>query len=194
MVTFINDIIELLKETMSTYPTFISMLIGIFIVFTESIIPILPLCAFVAINVILFGNIIGVLISYLGTLVGCITSFVFFKTLLGDWFYNKFKSNEKMQNLINRVNKFSFSTLVLLMTFPFTPAFSINIACGLVGMDYKKFVSACLLAKLPMVYFWGYVGTTLLESLTNPYALINIIAILIVSYGASKVFMYKFKI
>ncbi len=194
MIVVINDIIGLLKETMYSYPIFISMSLGVLLVFIESIIPALPLCAFVAINVILFGNITGILISYIGTLVGCITSYTFFKTVLGDYFYNKFKDNKKARNLIYKVNNLKFSTLVMLLTFPFTPAFSINIACGISKMDYKKFILACLIAKLPMIYFWGYVGTTLLESITNPYSLINITAILIISYLASKIFMNKFKI
>lgn len=194
MEIYINQIIEMLKTSISTYPPIIGMLLGVFIVFTESIIPVLPLCVFVAINVIVFGNIVGVLISYIGTLIGCLVSFVFFRTLLSEWLYKRFEHNNKMQNLMQKVSDFNFSTLVVLMTFPFTPAFSINIASGLSKMSYKKFIMACLIAKLPMIYFWGYIGTTLLESLTNPYALINIAAILIISYIVSKIFMRKFNI
>lgn len=194
MEIYINQLIEFLKNILITYHPLIGMIIGIFIVFLESIIPILPLCVFVALNVIIFGSAVGVLISYVGTLIGCLVSFTFFRTLLSDWLYKKFEHNKKMQNLMDRISAFNFSKLVLLMTFPFTPAFSINIASGLSKMSYKKFMFACLIAKLPMIYFWGYVGTTLLESLTDPYALINIVAILAISYVTSKLFMKKFNI
>ena len=43
---------------------------GFILVFLESMIPVLPLSAFVAINIFTYGNILGFLISYFGGLGG----------------------------------------------------------------------------------------------------------------------------
>ncbi len=194
MEAYINNFIEIVKSVITTYPPILGLFLGIFIVFIESIIPVLPLSAFVAINVIVFGNIIGIIISYIGTIIGCLTSFTLFRKVISKKLKKRMQKNKKIQNLMDKISHFNFSTLVILMAFPFTPAFSINIACGLSEMSYKKFFIACLIGKLPMIYFWGYIGMTFVESLTNPYALINIIAIVLLSYIVSKIFMCKFKI
>ena len=194
MEVYIDKLVETIKTMLDTYPPFVGIFLGTFIVFSESIIPVLPLCVFVTLNVIIFGNIVGILISYIGTVIGCLTSFAFFRHILSDKLYKKIENNEKLKKLMIKISEFNFSTLVVLMAFPFTPAFSVNIASGLSKMSYKKFILACLIAKLPMIYFWGYVGTTLIESLTNPYALINIAVILIITYVISRLFKKKFDI
>jgi len=69
-----------------------------------------------------------------------------------------------------------------LIAIPFTPAFFINIAAGLSKMKYQKFLLALLIGKAIMVYFWGYVGTSLLESLTDVTILLRIAVLLIGVY------------
>lgn len=193
MDAYVNEMIEIIKNALNIYPPVVSMFLGLAIVFLESIIPILPLCVFVALNVFLFGNILGIFLSYIGTVIGCMVSYHFFKYFMSDMLHKKIK-NERLKNLIHTISNMNFSTLVVMMAFPFTPAFSINIAAGLSKMDYHKFLLACLIGKLPMIYFWGYIGTTLIESLTNPNALINIVLLLVVAYIVSKIFRKKFNI
>ena len=51
-----------------------------------------------------------------------------------------------------------------------------------------------LLAKISIVYFWGYVGTTFVESLENPIALFKLGIILIITYIISHIVCKKFNI
>ena len=53
-------------------------------------------------------------------------------------------------------------------------------------MDIKKFLPAIILGKIVLVIFWGYMGTTLLESLRNPIVIIKVIILLIIIYIVSK--------
>ena len=48
---------------------------GFLLVFLESMIPILPLSVFVAINIFTYGNVIGFIVSYLGTVTGSICAY-----------------------------------------------------------------------------------------------------------------------
>ena len=94
---------------------------------------------------------------------------------------------------LKAVKKISFSNLVLIIALPFSPAFLINIACGLSKTDFKKFITAILIGKLSIIYFWGFVSKSLLESITDIKTLIIIVVLLIVSYALSKIVNKKLK-
>ena len=65
------------------------------------------------------------------------------------------------------------------------PAFAINIAAGLVKMDFKKFALSVLIGKICMVYFWGYVGTGIIESFQDPTILLKIMIMILAAYLAT---------
>ena len=92
------------------------------------------------------------------------------------------------------VENISLSGLAVLVAIPFTPAFAVNIAAGLSNMPKKKFIMGILIGKIFMVYFWGYIGTTLLESITHPIYLLRICLLLLLAYIISKVANKWFKL
>ena len=61
-------------------------------------------------------------------------------------------------------------------------------------MSIKKFLPAIVLGKTFMVFFWGYIGTSLLESIKNPLILIKVLAMLLTAYIVSKIVNKKFKL
>ena len=103
------------------------------------------------------------------------------------------KKYPKVEKPLKAVKKISFSNLVLIIALPFSPAFLINIACGLSKTDFKKFITAILIGKLSIIYFWGFVSKSLLESITDIKTLIIIGILLIVSYALSKIVNKKLK-
>ena len=96
--------------------------------------------------------------------------------------------------ITKKINKLNFSNLVLITALPFTPAFLINIAAGLSNMNFKKFVFAILIAKLAVVYFWGFIGTTFLQSVTDINVIIKLALILFGAFILSKIIMKYFKL
>lgn len=166
---------------------FISISLGSFIVILESILPFLPLAVFIAINVIAFGPLIGFIISYISTIIGCTLSFNLVRR------FRKYNS-EFIQKLVNKFDSLKFSNLVIITAVPFTPAFSINIAAGLSKMSYKKFLCILIISKLSTIYFWGFIGTTLLESITDIVVVSKIVVLLITTYVLSKMIMKYFDI
>jgi uncharacterized protein YhhL (DUF1145 family) len=50
----------------------------------------------------------------------------------------------------------------------------------------SKYLKALIIGKIFMVYFWGFVGTSLIESLTNPASLIKVIGIMLIAFFGSK--------
>lgn len=192
MEQYISEAILIIREVMLNNGYFIALILGTLLVICESIIPVLPLAVFIAINTIVLGNVVGFLISWIGTIIGCILSFYIFR--LGFYKYIYKKPNKRIDNFIDRVSNIKLGSLVLIMAIPFTPAFSVNIAAGLSRISFKKFLTALFISKAACVYFWGYVGSTFINSLTDISAMIKIAVMLIVSYVISIIVNKKFNI
>ena len=54
-------------------------------------------------------------------------------------------------------------------------------------IDFKKFIIATIIGKISLVYYCGFVGTSLLESFTNPSVLIKIVVLLLFTYIITKI-------
>ena len=169
-------------------------ILGSILILVESIVPILPLSVFITLNFYSFGNIIGFLISYLLTVIGCNIAFLLSRKVFSNRMNNILKkySKNKVSNWTKKFGNIKLKYLVLLMAFPFTPAFLINLLSGTSNMSYEKFLTASLIAKPFMVYFWGYIGVTFIQSFTHPEYFIRIIIMLLVAYVLSVVINKKF--
>jgi len=190
----IEVIIEYFKSLIQTNNPLLGFSVAILVVVIESIIPILPLAVFIAVNMLVFGNILGFIISYIGTIMGCILSFTIFRKGFSKWLYKRIKSKDNLKDLMKQISNIKFTTLVLITALPFTPAFSVNIASGLSKIRYRKFIAAMAVSKVSIIYFWGFVGTTLLESITDIKILIELGLILVGAYILSIYVNKKFKI
>lgn len=189
------EYIDMLVQNSISTLSFLGPIAGIILILVESILPVLPLSVFITLNIITFGNTFGFLISWLATITGCTLSFFLFR-YFRDKLY-KFlgkKKQESVQKWLKNLSKIPFTSLTIIMAIPFTPAFFINIAAGLSKMRYKKFFASLLIGKMIMIYFWGYIGTSLLDSLTDVTVLVRIIVLLLITYGLSKIIEKKFKV
>lgn len=160
-------------------------LLACFLIVLESMIPILPLFVFISVNFIAFGKFLGLLISYGCTVIGCLLSFCLCRYVFRDFFERKFRKNIKVNKLMTRFDNIKFRNLVLLIAIPFTPAFLINIAAGLSKISFKKYLYSILTGKIFLVFFWGFVGTSLIESLKDPKKLISTLLIIGAAYLVS---------
>ena len=61
-------------------------------------------------------------------------------------------------------------------------------------MDFKKFLISILISKIFLVYFWGVVGTGILESFHNPRSMITVVIMIICAYILSLIMKKVFKI
>ena len=150
----------------------------------ESIFPIIPLIALITINKMLLGPVIGFFVSWFFTSIGCVMSYLIFKKGFGNKFERLTEDKETINKYRKVIKNVKFSTLVLIIAMPLTPAFVVNIVCGLVKMDFKKYFTALLLGKLSMVYFLGYFGSSFVEGLKDPQVIIRTVIIMIAVYGS----------
>ena len=180
--------IDTLTEAFLTQLGLLGGILAGLLIVVESMLPVLPLFIFITLSFYTFGNLLGFLICWACTCLGCFLSFAIFRSKIKSWFEKKFaKPGSKTRKFMKYIEKMSLASLAILVAIPFTPAFTINIAAGLSNMSFKKFSYAILIGKLFMVYFWGYIGTTLVESLTHPIYLVKIIIMLALAFVISKV-------
>ena len=169
-------------------------LLGSLFIVLESIIPPLPLFVFITINFLAFGYVMGFIISWVCTIIGCVISYFLVKKLLRNFVVKKIKNVDLLNRCMHYIENMSLTKITVILAIPFTPAFMMNIAAGLVNMNFKKFFIAILVSKIFLVYFWGFVGTSLVESFQNPSSLITVVIMMLLAYGMSLIIKKVFKV
>ena len=61
-------------------------------------------------------------------------------------------------------------------------------------MPKEKFVTAILIGKMFEITFWGYIGKSIIDSLTDIKSLIYILFTLVIAYIVSKIVSKKLNI
>ena len=167
IVNVFNDILFFIQNS-----GIIGVIFACMLILVESIIPILPLVAFITINFLVLGNLLGFLISWIFTILGCIMSYFIFRKGFGNRFENLTSDKELLKKYKHLFKNISTGKLLLIIAMPFTPAFVVNIVAGLTKMDFKKYLTALIIGKISMVYFWGFIGSSFIESINNPIILL----------------------
>ena len=188
--TTINNYIDIILNSLGIY----GPILGCVLICFESILPFLPLSAFITLNFLAFGNIVVFIISWVFTIIGCMLSFTLFRKKFKNWFDKKRKQKQKLDKIMKTLEKINFPQLVIIIAIPFTPAFLVNIAAGLTKMSYKRYLFALIIGKIFLVYFWGYIGVSLIESFHNPIIFLRVGFLLLIAYIISRIVNQKFKL
>lgn len=190
MQEIIDNIVKFAVSNLQSY----GIVFGCILILLESIIPALPLGVFIALNMIAFGNVIGFVLSWFFTMLGCMISYMLFKKISGKKLEKVYKKYPKLGNFKSKIKNMKFSTFVLIVALPFSPAFLINIAAGLTRMNFKKFLLGIMIGKVSIIYFWGFVCKSLLESITDIKTIITVLIMLGISYIVSNLVNKKLDI
>ena len=181
MKEIFSNFYDIIMSTIDTLGVYGPILGSILIIF-ESIIPPLPLFVFITINFLAFGKILGFIISWVCTVIGCILAYYLVKKFLRTFIIDKIKNIDLLNRCPHYIENLSITKVTVILSIPFTPAFMMNIAAGISGMEFKKFFPAILISKIFLVFFWGVIGTSLVESFKNPASLISVVIMLILAY------------
>lgn len=169
-------------------------ILGSFLIVVESILPVLPLFVFITINTLAFGKLLGFLISWICTIIGCILAYFLVKKLGYNLVEKHFKEKSILKKFLKYFKGLTVTQITVILAVPFTPAFMINIAAGLSNLPLKKYLVALIISKIFLVYFWGTIGTGLIESLKHPESLITVFIMVLIAYIASVVVRKVFKL
>ena len=174
----------------------VAPILACLLILCESILPVMPLAVFITINFYYLGTVPGFFISWVLTCVGCYISFKLCRKSLKKHFDNIMdkKEHKKLKKMMKVFDNLKLEQLAIIIAIPFTPAFLVNIAAGFSNMNEKKFIISIIIGKIFLVYFWGFIGTSLLESLKEPGILIKIGIAIIIAFIISKLVNRKYNI
>lgn len=163
------------------------------LLFLEAIIPILPATIFITLLMYKFGALFGFIISYIFSVLGSVVVYNFFNSKFSNKFNNYIikKDRTKLQRIVSRIKSIKFVNLCLIIALPFTPQFLVHISCGLVGINKKKYILSLLIGKIFIIIFWGFIGTSLINSFKNPINLLYIAILLVLCFILSKIISRK---
>ncbi len=187
---FINDWINELLINLGNY----GPIIACFLLMVEAILPFLPLIVFISVNFLIFGSFWGLIISLFFVIIGCLLSYTLFKKKIKKSFDIKYRNKKFIKLIMDKFDNIRFSTLVVLIANPFLPGCMFNIGAGLSTISFRKYFAALLIGKTFLVYFCGFIGTSLIESLVEPWILIRTLLVLLLAYIVSKIINRKLKI
>ena len=162
------------------------------LIFLEGILAFLPLFVFITVNFLTLGPLFGSILSWIFTVLGGFTTFYFCRKKLSKFIDKKIAKKEKLKKFMRKVSKLKFVQILLIIAIPFTPSFFINVGAGLSKISLKKYLYALVLGKVFIVIFWGYVGTSIIECLTNPIAFLKVLGLVVVAYILGVIINKKF--
>lgn len=192
----IFEYIELIISNVMNELGVFAPILACFLLFIESILPVLPLALFITVNAYYLGSFIGFISSYIITCLGCYVSFKLCKTKLKRHFDSMLEKmdQKKLKRVMKRISKLKMEQLTILIAIPFTPAFLVNIACGLSNIDKKKYVFSILIGKIFLIFFWQHIGLSLLESVKNPIVILKVGLMLLGAFVVSKIVNKKYRL
>lgn len=172
----------------------LGVVLSCFILTIESIIPVIPLLVFISVNYLILGPVWGFILSWTFTVLGSILSYWLFKHRYSNKFLEKTKDDELVDKYVKVLRKISTGKMLLIVALPFTPAFAVNIAAGILKIDFKKFFTAIVFGKISLVLYSAYIGTTFVEGVSNPIVLLNLAVIIVLVYILYRIIKKVFKL
>ncbi|MFC0216624.1 TVP38/TMEM64 family protein [Paenibacillus chartarius] len=148
---------------------------GILVPMSESFLPFLPLVALIVTNVNAYGFWEGLLLSWIGVVLGSISVFLLVRAFgrrFRGFIERKLPRSEKF---IHWVETNGFMPIFILACFPFTPSSVVNIISGLSKLEIHKFAIATLLGKGIMIALVSFAGHDLASLLHQPWKLALIV-------------------
>ena len=171
-------------------------IIGFLLIIIEAFLPVLPLGAFVTLNVNAFGIFPGLLLSWVAAIIGSYLMYLLCYYISTKIIY-KFLKKETQEKVVDKMTTFKnikLTNLVLIITLPFAPSCFINLLAGVSNIKKEKYLLSLIIGKAFMITFWGYIGKSFIESMTDIKAVIFIGIILLVAYIISKIVSKKMNI
>lgn len=194
------EILETFNELNDNLNTFLlnagmwAPILSSLLIILEAIFAFLPMCVFVTINLLTMGDILGSIVSYCCTIAGCFLTFLLCRVGLNPLFQKFIKNKSGLTKFMKMIDNMSFSKLVLIISIPLTPSFFVNLAAGLSKIPKRKYFYALAFGKTIIILFWGFLGTSLIDCLTNPLMLIKVVLMILVCNLLSKFINKKFNL
>ncbi|WP_188207090.1 TVP38/TMEM64 family protein [Alkalibacillus aidingensis] len=141
---------------------------GILLPFIEAFLPFLPIIVFILANSIVYGLVMGFLLSWAGSLAGAIIVFVLVRKSEKFRWVRRIKYQKHIQKITTFFDRRGFTPLFLLLCFPFSPSALLNVVVAFTKMSIKQVILALALGKAVMIFSVSYVGDSITSFAEEP--------------------------
>lgn len=126
--------------------------------------PIVPFTVLGAMIGALFGATEGLLISYSGAMFGTLLFFFIARYGFKESAQNTMKRYPKVLEYQELLNRNSFIAILVARLIPILPAPVFNAACGLSKVDWKIFLIASAIGKIPNIFIVSFAGANVIHN------------------------------
>ncbi|WP_026692326.1 TVP38/TMEM64 family protein [Peribacillus kribbensis] len=107
-----------------------------------------------------FGPLKGSIITLTGSMIGTVLFFFFTRYGYRKWAQQKLKKYPKAQKYENQLKDNAFMAVFIARLIPIIPAPVVNLGCSLSTVNWKVFVLASLIGKIPNILFLSFAGAS----------------------------------
>lgn len=126
----------------------------------QAMVPVFPYIVVAAAAGAMFGFKAGFLLSWLGSVSGCLIGFLFCKYLGADWAREKVLTRYGY-DVANIQPETAFWAIVVASIIPFLPTPVVNATAGLSGISFRNFFVSILIGKIPTAVLYTGLGVTI---------------------------------
>jgi uncharacterized membrane protein YdjX (TVP38/TMEM64 family) len=165
--------------------------LGILLVYLQTLFPFIPFVVVAGANVILFGLWKGFLINYTMSCLGAITSFFIARYYAYNWVSGKLERYPLIVEFNKRLERNGFLYIALSRIIPVLPSLAINLGAGVMKVSARNFILGTLVGKFPMIFLESLIGHDLLHFRQNKDRLLILLAVFAIFMYVGNVFKKK---
>ncbi|MEH7415858.1 TVP38/TMEM64 family protein [Neobacillus drentensis] len=146
--------------------------------------PIIPFPVTAGMIGAVFGTLKGSIINLTGSMIGTVLFFFLMRYGYRQWAQQKLKKYPKAQKYQNKLKDNAFMAIFIARVIPIIPAVAVNIGCSLSSVNWKVFVLASVIGKIPNILLLTYAGASFQHNLrfsVSLYAL-YLVVILVINF------------
>lgn len=159
---------------------------GLIAPFLESLFPFLPLVLIISANAATYGFGMGVLVSWVGSMLGSLVVFACIRYLFRRPVTRWLEKHHTAQQWIERVRHMSPISLGFFFSLPFMPAFIITSISAMIQLSLRTYLIAAGAGRLIVVIIFSLIGKEWSTFLERPIRLVLLFLILLAIWGVSR--------
>ena len=159
---------------------------GLIAPFLESLFPFLPLVLIISANAATYGFGMGVLVSWVGSMLGSLVVFACIRYLFRRPVTRWLEKHHTAQQWIERVRHMSPISLGFFFSLPFMPAFIITSISAMIQLSLRTYLIAAGAGRLIVVIIFSLIGKEWSTFLERPMRLVLLFLILLAIWGVSR--------
>ena len=120
-------------------------------------------------NVALFGLQEGILLTWVGEVLGAGISFIVIRSLFRDAFRSFAKGNRRLSAIARFGGRRGYQMMVLGRLIPYFPAILLNLLGALSSMTFREYMLAAILGKFPAIAVESVFGVDIIHVSRHPF-------------------------